>query len=147
MMTIARKIGLGVVIALAILVTIGAVALWCTSRLIAASRWITHTHEVLENLEALVSTIKGAEASQCEYLLTGKGPYLDSFKASFGEADRILAHLKALTIDNPDEQERLGALQAAVEAGRGNMETTIAARREEGAGGMPSVVAPVRGRR
>ena len=51
-MTVAKKVGAGVAVALVIVATIGSVAFWCTSRLIATSHWVAHAHLVLENLEA-----------------------------------------------------------------------------------------------
>jgi CHASE3 domain sensor protein len=43
-------------------------------------QWVSHTHEVLGQLEQVVSTLKDAETGQRGYLLTGKRPYLDPYE-------------------------------------------------------------------
>ena len=41
---------------------------------------VAHTHEVLDALEQLISTLKDAETGQRGYLITGEPRYLDPYE-------------------------------------------------------------------
>ncbi len=43
-------------------------------------QWVSHTHEVLGQLEQVVSTLKDAETGQRGYLLTGERVYLEPYE-------------------------------------------------------------------
>ena len=43
-------------------------------------QWVSHTHEVLSQLEQVMSTLKDAETGQRGYLLTGERPYLEPYE-------------------------------------------------------------------
>ena len=63
-MTVGKKIAGSLAMTLVALVAIGLLALWSTARLIEASGWVTHTHDVLTQLEALLSVMKDAETGR-----------------------------------------------------------------------------------
>jgi CHASE3 domain sensor protein len=68
--TVGKKLALGFGLALALLLIIGGVSLWSTASLLESVEKVRHTHEVLENLEAVLSLIKDAETGQRGFLLT-----------------------------------------------------------------------------
>src|SRR5277367_4601232 len=51
-----------------------------------SERWVGHTHEVLENLQDLVSTTENMEASCRGFVLTGDESYLESYRATVPRA-------------------------------------------------------------
>ena len=69
--TIARKIGVGFVVPVVILIAIGAVAYRNTAMLIETSSWVAHTHEVLQDLAAVLATMTDAETGARGYVITG----------------------------------------------------------------------------
>ena len=66
-------------------------------------QWVSHTHEVLSQLEQVMSTLKDAETGQRGYLLTGERPYLEPYEQALPRLHGQLERLRALTIDNPPQ--------------------------------------------
>src|SRR5437879_4023829 len=108
-MTIGTKIGSGLGLTLAILAAIGLISYSCTAKLVEANRTVAHTHEVLANLEALVSILKDAETGQRGYIITEDERYLEPYDAAVKNREPIIRKLRDLTIDNSSQQERLTA--------------------------------------
>ncbi len=89
-------------------------------------QWVSHTHEVLAQLERVVSTLKDAETGQRGYLLTGERVYLEPYEQAVSRLPPELRTLRQLTIDNPPQTahvlrldqlalERLAALQQGLD--------------------------------
>src|SRR5580704_8866781 len=78
-MTIGRKIWGGFGLITVILVGVGLIALWSTSRLIVANGWLSHTQEVLTNLDSLGSSMKDVETGQRGYIVTGDEAFLGPY--------------------------------------------------------------------
>jgi PAS domain S-box-containing protein len=95
------------IVALALLVAallIDAVLTLHHIREVATSvQWVSHTHEVLGQLEQVVSTLKDAETGQRGYLLTGERAYLDPYDQAVARLRGQLERLRQLTIDNPPQ--------------------------------------------
>ena len=47
--------------------------------LVKSSKLVTHSNEVINNLEEIISTLKDAETGQRGYLLTGDKSFLDPY--------------------------------------------------------------------
>ena len=76
-----------------------------------SERWVQHTQQVLGDLQELVSAILSVELSNRGYVLTGEGTYLESYRASIASAKEHEAAVRNLTVDNPEQQHRLSALE------------------------------------
>ena len=63
-------------------------------------QWVSHTHEVLGQLEQVISTLKDAETGQRGYLLTGERPYLEPYEQAVPRLRGQLDQLGQLTLDN-----------------------------------------------
>ena len=87
-MSIGAKIGAGFAVGLVIIVAIGVSAYVSTQRLIEENRRVTHTHEVIEGLEHVLSVLKDAETGQRGFILTGEERYLEPYNAATGEIQR-----------------------------------------------------------
>ena len=66
-------------------------------------QWVSHTHEVLGQVEQVLSTLKDAENGQRGYLLTGERPYLEPYEQALGRFPAQITRLRQLTIDNPPQ--------------------------------------------
>src|SRR5437867_3141529 len=115
-MTIGRKIAGGLGVMLGILVVIGLLSYWSTARLIATSKQVTDTHEVLTALEELLSLMKDAETGQRGYLLTSDVKYLDPYKDARNAFQQTLNRIIKLTENNARQQRRLEALSPLLTA-------------------------------
>jgi PAS domain S-box-containing protein len=66
-------------------------------------QWVSHTHEVLGQVEQALSTLKDAENGQRGYLLTGERPYLEPYEQAVARFPAQITRLRQLTIDNPPQ--------------------------------------------
>jgi methyl-accepting chemotaxis protein len=79
-MTIARKLALGFALPLVILLGVAGVAFWATAHLTDTAEAVAHTHEVIGDVEALMSLLKDAENGQRGYLLTDDKTFLRPYE-------------------------------------------------------------------
>ncbi len=76
-MKIATRIGLGFTTALCVLALVGWTVYRNTVALIDDSSWVTHTHQVLEKLDAILSGLKEQDAGVRGFTLTGHEEHLE----------------------------------------------------------------------
>jgi methyl-accepting chemotaxis protein len=131
-MTFGRKIALGFSVSFALLVAIGLVAYRSTDTLNATSVAVTHTHQVLERIAQLMSKVTDAETGQRGFVITGDDRYLAPYESARTTIPATLDELRSLTRDNPAQQQRLNAMQPLLTAKLGELERTIALRRQAG---------------
>lgn len=128
--TIGTKIGGGFAIALAALFIIGLVSYRSTSGLIATAGEVTHTHQVIENLQQVISFMKDAETGQRGFLITGEDGYLDPYNAAVQQIRDPLKKIRELTSDNPNQRQRMDALEPLIEEKFAELKETIDVRRD-----------------
>src|SRR3954464_2783648 len=88
-----------------------------TLRLIENERWVTHTHEVLNELEGTLSALKDAETGERGYLINVDESYLAPYKTGIVEVQEHLGSLRALTADNARQQRRIATLDPLIPPG------------------------------
>jgi methyl-accepting chemotaxis protein len=128
------KIGAGFGIALAILVVIGAVSYRSTVKLTETAAWVSHSHQVVGQIEALVSELKDAETGQRGFVITGDERYLEPFRTSHDEMTVKFQALREQTKDNANQRRRMDALQPLIEAKYAALQETVDARRDKAKG-------------
>jgi PAS domain S-box-containing protein len=74
------------------------------------ARWVDHTHQVLDALGDLKLGLRDLEHTHNSYLLTGNPADLANAAAEQAQLQTVLARIKQLTVDNPDQQLRVDAL-------------------------------------
>jgi len=116
-----------IVLLLAALVT---VATLNVSRLADANAINTHTYQVLAENSAILESLINMETGQRGYVITGADASLEPYKAGQAAFGAHLDKARALTSDNPAQQERLAKLDAAKQAWlAGALEPVITMRR------------------
>ncbi len=138
--SIGTKIGAGYALAIVILVVIGVFSYRNTTTLIDAAQMKAHSYQVLENLKEVLSTLKDAETGQRGYIITGKDRYLDPYQAGISDVNQTMQHLKGLTSDNPNQQQRLVALDPLIAAKLSELKETIDLRKTKGLDAAVKVV-------
>ena len=116
-----------------------------TSQLDDDARWVAHTHEALDALKEVISTVKDAETGQRGFLITGQSRYLEPYHAAVAEVGQKVERVAELTADNHDQQARLPALRQHLAAKMAEMEQTVRLRREQGFDAARQVVLTDRG--
>ena len=146
-MTMGARIAAGFAVGLVLIATIGAIAYVSTSRLVEANRWVTHTHEVIESLDRVVSALKDAETGQRGFVLSGKERYLEPYAAAAGQVHRDIDALAELTRDNAVQQESLQQVRTLADAKLAELRETIELRRKSGLEAVLPVILTDRGKK
>ncbi len=129
--SLTRQITAGIGMALALLI-FNAVTSYCnTLKLVENERSVSHTHRVLTELEATLSTLKDAETGQRGYLLTGEERYLEPYQSAIARVNAQVDGLQQLTADNNQQQQRIRDLKIAIDSKLAELEETIVLRREK----------------
>ncbi len=130
--SIGTKIAATFGLALGALVVVGAVSYDSTIKLLDSAAWVSHTHQVLNGLDEILSALKDAETGQRGYVITGETRYLGPYQGAQELADRKIKDVRELTSDNPVQQQRIGALEPLVVSKFAEMQRVIDLRREKG---------------
>jgi len=101
---------IGVVAVIALLLIVDVIAYRSISDSTASARWVQHTGEVLEHLTTLRSTMENIESGYLDFALSGDDAFLQSTHASSALFEREQAALRALTVDNSSQQQRLARI-------------------------------------
>jgi signal transduction histidine kinase len=131
-MTFRSRLIAGVSTALVTMIFIGAL----TFRTIARSRedigWVTHTHLVLEALDAVSANMTDAETGQRGFLLTGQEAYLEPYNDALNRVQESIRVLRALTSDNPAQQRNLDRLEPVVALKLAELQFRLEIRKRDG---------------
>jgi diguanylate cyclase (GGDEF)-like protein len=94
------------------LLVVGAISYHCLAVFSESSRWVRHTHEVIENIQDLRVGWESISSGSRGFVLTGKESYFDSYRAGVSKVEQEQAIVGRLTVDNPSQQRRLAMLDA-----------------------------------
>jgi methyl-accepting chemotaxis protein WspA len=130
--SIGKKILLGYLVALLLLVAIGAGAFFGVRELLAASAIQAHTRDVIDQIDTLELQMVDAETNQRGYLVSGQDIYIGSEKESEEQAFATVKKLREITGDSAEQQARINQLELAVGAKMKILHELIALRRDSG---------------
>jgi signal transduction histidine kinase len=94
--------------------------------------WVTHTHVVLETLEAVETSVLDTESTQRRFLLTGEDTYLARYRAALATLQKRIQEVRRLTADNPSQQAGLDSLELLMQRKIADLDRHIRAREQEG---------------
>ena len=109
--SLSTKVTIGFAIALAMLIFVSVFSYRHITKLIDNVRLVEHTHEVLEELKGIQSSMNDIETGVHGYVITGKDRYLEPYYNAIKVIDQKVNHIRTLTSDNPKQQSRLVTLQ------------------------------------
>ena len=89
------------------------------------SQWVVHTFEVITTAQALATALRDAERGQRRYLLSGEGTYLEVYQRATRDVPALLAKLKGLTADNPEQQRRWPDLEHQIDIELAELQRTL----------------------
>jgi len=127
-----RKVQLGFGAAILALLIVGAASYRGLVVSSASTRWVRHTHDVLETLQDLQFAMQSIESSSRGFVLTGNENYLESYHSSRSRAAQDQAALRGLTVDNAQTQRQLRALEQLAAQEIQEAERVIALRQGQG---------------
>jgi PAS domain S-box-containing protein len=129
--SLTNQIITGIGVALALLIVNATISYCNILKLVENERSVSHTHQVLTELEATLSALKDAETGQRSYLLTGETRYLEPYKSATSGLIEKLDKLQKLTADNNRQQQRVRSLKIAIDSKLAELQETIEIRRQK----------------
>jgi len=90
-----------------------------------AARRVTHTLEVMEQLQSVLSLAKDAETGQRGFLLTGEQQYLEPNTTAKAQLPEVLKKARDLIADDPVQAQRLSSLEQTVKDKLAELDQTI----------------------
>jgi len=130
--SIEKKTGAGLAVAGMILLLVAGLLYRNGRSFLEASEWVSHTHEVLAELEATLSAEAEAQAGTDVYIITGQEVFLKPYQVAGPALRAHLDRLNSLTSDNPYQQRRLAMLESAVAEKLDSLQQNIDLRKEKG---------------
>jgi len=106
-----RKVQLAFAAAILTLLAAGVISFRGLIATRGSDQWVRHTHEVLENLQELLSAMQNVESSFRGMILTGEESYLESYHANIAKVAQYELAVRNLTVDNPLQQHQLPSLE------------------------------------
>ena len=132
--SVERSVAAGFALALLSLIAVGVVSYQSTLNVEDAAAWRAHSNEVRLAVQSLLSSLQDAETGQRGFIITGDETYLQPYNTAIAVVGTQLANLRALTADNPTQQQLLNSLNPLVAAKLAELQQTIAVRRAQGFG-------------
>jgi PAS domain S-box-containing protein len=115
-----------------LLLALGGVTWWNTSRLVDAALRVEHTRSVMADLDFLFLSLKDAESSQSGYLITGLPSYLEPYQTAEASFGPTLDRLHQLVADNREQERNLQRLAQLVSERRAILKENIDLRDRNG---------------
>src|SRR5215467_4697318 len=145
--TIEKKIMAGAGLVLAILLINALVSYRVTRRLIDNERLVGRTHEVLSELEDVMSTIDDAETGERGYLLTGEKSYLEPYQSAVSAIHTRVEKLAQMTVDDSYQQAHIPTLEREIADRLDNLKSQIDWRKSGNAEGAREIALAGAGKR
>jgi signal transduction histidine kinase/CheY-like chemotaxis protein/CHASE3 domain sensor protein len=119
---IGRKIAAGFIIALLAVLITAIISFRNADELKSTSDLVTHTVQVLEQLEALASRMQEEESAARGFGLTGNPAFQEPLKTARLYASQKIRRLHELAVDNPSQEKRLDSLEIVVSTAMGALQ-------------------------
>lgn len=131
MKSIGIKIGAGYLLAVALLVILGAASFRSVNRLQESSKWVSHTHKVLLALNQVQLNMVDAETGERGFVITGAEHNLEPYRQAVKAISTPLQQLRTLTGDNPVQQAKIANLDSLIRESLTILAETISLRRDD----------------
>ncbi len=129
-----RKMQLAFSSAMLTLLVVGAVSYQGMVVSSESGQWVSHSHQVLLSIQDLFLAVDSVESNSRGFALTGKESYLESYRAGLLKVAQDQAAIRSLTLDNPEQQRQVPALESLTAQKIESTETVIRLRQSHGPG-------------
>jgi PAS domain S-box-containing protein len=120
---------LGIGIALAVLVIVAVLDSRTIDALVATSRWVEHTHRVIEAIDDVEASVGVARRARRAFLVTGDVDNVTEYATAVATTRARIRELRELVTDNPLQTSRARDLDVAVAARFALMDADVASKR------------------
>jgi signal transduction histidine kinase/DNA-binding response OmpR family regulator len=129
---IEKMTGVGLAVAALVLLLVAGMLYRNARNFIEAGEWVSHTHEVLAELAATLSSEADAQTAARGYVITGQEVFLEPYQAAISGIRTNLDQIKSLTADNPRQRHRVEILESALARRLDSLKEIIDLRKQEG---------------
>jgi len=105
-----KKLLIGFLIAIAIITIINLVGLSTVNSMKTSNAWVSHTHEVIEQTQNIISLLTEAEDYKNQYRLSGDTQLIKRHRDIIATMPPALSHLRAAVSDNPIQVRNVDSL-------------------------------------
>lgn len=105
----------GVWVAIGVMVGVAWIDFHTTEGLVETSRWVVHTQEVIQAFDDVLIATTAAGRARRSYWMTGDEAEADRTFSAIAHANAALEQVRALTVDNLQQQARWQTLKALIE--------------------------------
>lgn len=127
---------IGLVIAIALLVSLAVSSYLTAEHQAEAADWVAHTYNVASNLHRLYAMVQTAESAQRGFSNSGREEFATQFHSAEQRIPPQLEMLRWLVSDNPDEFRLLAELRNTIDARIALCRKRLEERRTLGAGAL-----------
>lgn len=131
-----RLLVVTMLIALGILLSLGAFSYHNIQKQAEAAGWVEHTYRVATALQDILSGVQDADTAQRMYVLSGTLAYLDAYQKTTHDLPTQLDRVGSLVADNPRQLWQLQQLRASIADRLANAQIRIEQRQQLGAGAL-----------
>jgi len=131
-LSLERRIQIGFAIGVAIIVTVGAVALRSSSATLDGAAWVAHTLDVRSALAQALASLVRAESGVRGFEISGDTALLREYDTARRNVTDVTGRLRILTADNPVQQRRLDSLDVLIPQRIDLLRQVLEARRMHG---------------
>ena len=129
----------GFALAMLVILVMGGTLYAVSQSQLETSRWATHSQDVLQALAEIDGSLSSAESAQRGYLLSGNETFLAERDRAIAKTMGSLLFVKRMTMDNPQQRDRMPLLEGMVANRFAIMRDTADLRRIQGPASDPTV--------
>ncbi|MEI9962325.1 MAG: CHASE3 domain-containing protein [Limisphaerales bacterium] len=135
----------GFALGVASLVTAAGISHHFTTELQQSAAWVSHTQEVLKEIEEVSSGVAVVGSSERNYINTGNEDLLEQTGEIKDAIREDISVLRKLTADNPHQKPRLDELESLIAQRIAWGEQAVTARRQQGLSAAEQIIAAGKG--
>jgi PAS domain S-box-containing protein len=135
----------GFVVGIISLTAAAGVSYHFTNQLQESAGWVSHTQEVLKEIEEVSAGVATLGSNERNYINTGNEHLLEQGDETKNAIHENVAALRKLTADNPHQKPRLDKLDPLIVQRIDWGEQTVAARRQQGLSAAEQIIAAGKG--
>lgn len=104
----------GCALSITILATVSGLSYWNTVRLVETSQEVSEKHQVISEIQELISLIESIKNQQERYIVTADQTYFYSYQEKYTLIQKQLDLIEAIADNNPRHQNRIAVLKSLV---------------------------------
>ncbi len=129
--SLSRKITISLVLALVILIVIGAMSYRSTVQFAQSAEIVARSHQIIATLEATLGDLANAESEARGYVITGNENYLDLYRRFVDDVVLEIKQLHALAMD-PAIKQGVENLESLIQQRLARLKDVVETRKLEG---------------